>query len=777
MHKRRLLGILKYGKRLYSKEKFQQGGTITAASTPYDWRDDPYEKQIAAERLQRDKAAAAAKNKATTDYKFDSSFTPLKGGLSGSLSAAKDLFAKEQDGYFAKVSNTKFGIDWANSVAGKREYQRILAYGAELQSGLTNEKAIFDKAVTSLETGDGEVMAISGGAEGSMFVQEFKKFVGEDGKEQMSRAYKEIPTQAYQANLLLADNDPKKIIYAPQTVNTFVKWKRSIDKSRDSALINKYLTEGSASMETFYKENAVQLLKSANYSIDTKANTLMGTGDETVHLDVLQNSIKTMLGGGSGDGAQILTTKDVNNNAQVKAVIDNIYGKTLQSGIGSAKRMQASLRADALATPEVAAYGKKLAASGKKPLEQLAMMELFVKERMKISLVNRLVFAKHGKLTSETSGVEGIGGITNKPHNDIIAASIQANILAGDKNNPNSFEKEVTVNGETRVISTTMPGISDAIPNTKLELATQPTIGSNAILTSSANTSKMYLQNGEELNGIFGNMAKDGVPMRSRMVISKNAAVDVVYLPTIKGKPVPDFFNQESMSAIKISARKEYIKSSKAAGNDMSGINAEDLLPNDLGNPAALKGYQEWIAMGENVDQYKKIAATAKKGKDKTKALKDLKMAKDAMRTINVSMGKIAVAIGDKKIIMAPYASVSVIVNDDDSYNIADVIKKTRDGKLIVRESSSAEKSYMRDEVSKLPGYENVADAGTSIMDDYVSFKTFIPLNTPTLRKGDNSARENILLTNIEDKVIEYVTSMAISGDPTASQTVKFLSI
>ena len=236
MYKRKRTGLMPYSERKYSKKKLQSGGVVGSAGG-YDWRDDPYEQQLATAKMNREKADAKRSSKSSTGKMPTRTFTALSGGLTGSTEAAKSIFDQAKTQYFNQIKALgDQGIAWANSVGGQEAYQKVLDLGTSLQVKLKNEKEDFDKLKENLKDTDMNTLAITGNKAFAI-----KKTVDAEGK--VSGDFSFIKMDDYY-------NDPSQ--FEILTMNDFVNWKSNVDKNMRIDHMNDFLGKGALSQETFY---------------------------------------------------------------------------------------------------------------------------------------------------------------------------------------------------------------------------------------------------------------------------------------------------------------------------------------------------------------------------------------------------------------------------------------------------------------------------------------------------------------------------------------------
>ena len=771
MHRRKLLGILKYGERKRKNKKFQTGGSITASSAGYDWRDDPYEKQLAQERMARQKQAA--KKTTATSQKFSSTFSPITGGLKGSAISAQRDFSEKQNAYFGQV-NQPGGVEWANSAKGKAAYQALVNYGAQIQSRVTEEAANFKKAEEGLTAGDKEALAIFGDENGgTMFVKEGipTEEKNEDGTFKMQGVFREIAIADYERNQSLAADDKNRRTIIPQNIASFMHWKKNLDMSGNSSIIDKYMKNGASSMETFYKENAAALLKASNYSIDKDSTTLMG--EHSISFDDLKDGIKDMINGGTGNPSTHISSKNVSNSGQVAKVIDKIYTEAMRSGIGGADRMNASLRSEVFKDKSLGASLRAIRSDPKYKTERdkNAAVSRYIDGRMKVALVNRLVFAE--KLKVDTKSTPGSNDKVKSNADDLTAALV-GNVLSGTGTSKYEFSRTGPDGEVDGVYNTT--GVKDVIRSTDMELDKYPTLETNKKLRDSLATTDVYLEDGSQMVG--DDAIIKGNDIRSRMVLPKNANIDVVYLPTVNGEPVAQYFNSDQFIKIRKDSRDSYIKAYTKMHGKAPKYSSKDLMNNNNTHPNAAKEYRNWIAMGKYVSTYQSEFDNASAA-GKTAAKRKLEMAKAAQDAALAAASSMSNIMRGNNVSIMPYATTTVMMNDDGDLNIEEIVQKHLPDADI--STTSADHAYMEDVVNKIPGLEGVGDESNYWSSDTnVKFQVYMPLKDAVSRnQGKNTLKELLKNKGMLDKIINHVMDNSITYSDangiSTDQAIKFI--
>lgn len=731
MHNRKLLGIIKYGKRIYKKKKLQGGGSIAVTTSQYDWRDDPYEKQLAQERLANQKMAAK-KTTGGGGKKYSDTFSSLTGGFDGTRAIASQQFTGRQNEYRGMVQ--KKGIDWANSPEGHSAYQEVLDFGAELQERLKAE----DKEMTALSTGakdNLDTLAISGN---SMFV-----FANEGGK----KSYKEISVFDFNNNMSLADGDKSKAVYVPQTIGKFIDWKKRVDTSGDLTSVSRYLRDGSMNLTGYLKDNADPLLKSAQMTISKNGKTLIGASGKPINLDNLRTGLVDKINGGSGNLTEV--SKTASNDNQIMNVVVELTD-TLFNSSGDVNRLKDTLRAKVLSSTSVIERElQKIRGQYDTKKDRDIAFETYINKQMRIELVNSLMFKEKIKVTKETGG----GDDKTKPNGDATTNRIVDYVMNGVGGEKFGYMK--TVEGVTATFNTT-----SVVAKSFGELENidkKPSVADNPTLNAMGDTSKIYLEDGTLVTGQEG-LLKDARGGR-KLIIAPGSDVDNVWIPEINGKPNAHYYNQPKFIKIKLDTRKAYINYTKAVNKGFK-VKAEDLMAQNKADPDAYGDYVRWIASAGSVKDYTKQLKTLK-GQDKIDMMVKLKSAKAAAKAVGKAESDLAGALGNDKVALVRYAKVMTIVNDDGDLDLEEKLQEVY-GNMNIK-ASSADHTYMESTVNKIPGYEGIGDESNYFWADT---NVVAPMYFKMRSGGGgttNTMKENIKLQDVISDIDNYINQTTIT--------------
>ena len=765
MHKRKLTGILKYGKRIYPTKKFQAGGHIAVTTGEYDWRDDPYEKQLSAERLARQKQAAKTSN-ANSSGSFNSSFESLTGGLKGSREQYKKEFSQMQQGYLGAVQER--GVEWAKSPSGIAMYQQVLDFGAEKQQMLTAEGKLFDDLKKDAKKDMG-ALAISGN---DMFVAVVKPTgeVKDDGTPEMRTTFQEISIDEYTRNKSLAKDDPEKLEIIPRTLADFSTWKQQTYNPNSAHLIKKYLGKGAQSMETFYKENAEPLLKSAEVTIDKESKMLSGKGDMTISLVDIQETIDNIINGGDGSGASYVNTVTASSDKGVMRVVDHIFNQAISEGNSyDVKRLRNTLQAEVLSDPGVERQLQAIRTKGGTKEEIQGEIDTFMASRMKIALVNRLIFARKTKTKTEI----GENGHKVKGDMDGQTSAVTSWVMNGDRDNTMVFSRENK--DKKRKDKYVAVGMSNATKISELNIAENPLLSSNPIMEKDYDLKHIYLPDGTEITGeqgLFGEHHRES-GIEKMLILEPETGVDVVYVPEIDGKPNAFYFNQPRFTDLKDEMKQQYIDYLKDIGEG-EGLKVADLTEGNHIDKVAYGKYRDFINMYDKLEYYKQKFASST-GDAKVKAKKDLDMATKSAQMIVEGQSKLQIAFRGEKVELRPYGYVSVLANDDGGMDIEDKIQPHFEG--VSLDVSSADHTHMEkvQDSHNQGDYGNIYNPGHWLSDDNVKFRILVKVVSPAGRNGaGNNAREAMLMSKLEKEVKKFVNSGSLTSTLTPETTAGF---
>jgi hypothetical protein len=770
MHKRKLLGILKYGNRKYPKKKFQSGGTASSAGG-YDWRDDPYEKHLAQEKLAKQRMEARKNNKKTPGALTKlpaTSFTQLSGGLNGSLSSAQAIYSQAKDAYFDQIKSLgDQGIAWANSVDGRRAYQKVLDLGVTLQTRLKNEKAEYDKLVGDLEKTDRDTLAIS---ENKAFVKELSK----DDEGNLVGKFNVIDLDSYY-------EDPDK--YRILTLNDFANWKANYDKSMDTNLMSEFLGKGAISQESLYDNYIKDSIGDIGLEFVKDNIVLTGAnGNTTLEKDKVKQYIENIANGGSGFEDMPATYTEISSNKEkLNTLIDDIY-RRVKDSVPQSSRLISSMQAAVLANRDVQEELKKKKTPEEKRQYIFSEIKLLLASRV---LLNEKVKRKERK-NSE------VGGNNIKSDNDIINASGISYIVDGDNAKPYAWELPMKDGhkmiyeaqgisgggGEAALIGVDQSmGIKDDPEKAKENL-----LGKNTILRKNLNMQDVYIGYGLDIVDAENSKGdSQGTNLLDNLLIQPGSAIDTVYLPTIDGKPAITLMVQ--MRKQKLAVREEFIKSYNKHNPDKKiNIKADELFPGnkDEGKANAYKEYLRWLSYATQLDGLQK-QATSKDSTElqKETALKSYKMGKEAAKVMLVQASAVKKLLRGNKVVVKPFAKISVITNGDSwkgwfaGDNIIDTIEKHV--KSVLKLSGADAKNIDRvseqfvKKTDTYKGYvENMKlDKFNIGFDDNYIFDVFIPHKNRGISATYNgqNAKEAKQQAEIEEAITRVMNTYSNIGD------------
>lgn len=695
MRKRKVTGLLKYGK-IYSGNKpakLQYGGAFLAKD--YDWRDDPYEKELARNKLlqqrtdaqakrYRDAAKARAASGKTVKPPTIGKFAAIEGGLDGSRKAANAQFNQAQEQYFTAVAQDP---DWALSVDGQRAHQRISNMGSQLQSKIKAEKEVYDDAYSRMDNDDRAALAIS--KNGQMFVATTKGFDFIDMKTYLT--------------------DPKK--YEVANMGEFAHWKQSVDTSMDSNNTTQFLSQGAVGDITFRKDFLDDTAGKLQYEIDlTKGKGVKVAGAQgdyiaddarfSKDLDMLATGDYTLPEGAVG-------VKRYTPDASIREVVSKVY-KSIITGSKDSDRMLASLRS------EVLFDGRNRQALIKvPPAEREQALHKMVQAAL-IRKVYDLNYDKELKNSEGTSTTPDMGKSpppsSNPYYNSmntlVRSGEVQDNYVVGK-----TWESEVGT--QAQVSDLILPASRNAIPSQQLEINADPKAGENALKSNNLlsnpflggvaklDINNIYIENGTKFTDVMQgeNNARDY--LKNAATLAPDTPVAMVLMPIGKdGK----FKLKEALKLkdIKEGVKNDFIRS--VSKYETIATSARDLVGSSTSTDqvkADLARYNSWLQKGTAAEseKYRKIFENTPSSNvaAKKEARRNWLESKDAKEANENAENQIKGIMGETQ--LKPFYKVDVLINDDGRMKFMDgyenSVKATGIGKGYIKEASATEDDYM----------------------------------------------------------------------------------
>jgi len=776
-----------YSKRKYNTKKFQTGGVVGTAGG-YDWRDDPYEQQLAQAKLQRERMdvkKGQTKSKTSNIDKMPKlSFTPLSGGLTGSTRAAQAVYSQAKDALYSQVKALgDQGIPWLNSVDGQRAYQQVLDLGTSLQVKLKNEKEQFDKLNDSLNDTDMNTLAITGD----------KAFVGYQVKDSEGK----VKNQIGFVNLDDYYKDPSK--YQIMTMRDFSTWKANVDTSMDTETMNAFLGKGAISQETFYDDYikdkvgdiGLEFVKgtgNGNGMITLVGQN--GDGNSTFHKDNLRKYINSVIDGTTGlDNLPTSSTELKSNSEKLKGLIDTVY-KRVNDSVPQSSRLLATMQAAILQDKNNQATLSKLSS----PAERKA----WVNEQMKIELASRILLnEKIERKRVKNSGGGGSGPNPKSENSRQVAGMLAfvqtkegADTMDIDMPSASSDVNKMTfqavkIKGGV-VSSTTEIGVDASA--TDPEKAKQNFFGKNDYIQKNLKTDEVYTLFGGNLADALD--AENGTDSGKQLIgegllIEPNSSIDIVYLPTMDGKaPAVEFMQQ--MEGPKLAVREAFIKSYNAHHpKDKIKASARELMPNNL-NSTKNKDYTKflnWLQYAKDMDAYEKESKNPNKSKaDREVAMRRLAMGKEASKILTTQNNKAKAILKGRRVVLKAFAKVPVVANADSWYiyggnKINDVIEKGISKVFDKTFAKGAAKHFVKKKGAYGDYVENMGqDAVNPLSDNNYGFDVFVPFENAGKVASNNG--QNVLKARqqqeIQSAMEGIINGSTYMGDGDVDAMIKF---
>lgn len=682
MHKRKLFGLLPYGNRRYKKIKFQVGGSFTAVSKGYDWRDDPYEQQLAAEKLQRESAKYRGKGKpngnSTTLKNTD--FGVIDGGLIGATRAANAEFQKKINNYRQQIiAMGETGIEWANSPPGIQAFQDIKSWGQRVKLELIADKEAFDSASGKLKTQDKEALAMGNGA---IFVETKEGAVGS------------VSIDTYLSDDYIGNEN----VYTMK-VSRWETWKKNTDTSMDQNATQTVLVDGAVSESSIYEE----YLKGIDFGLNKTSR--MVSMDDGTRLDIndIRNGIASMVFTDTFYPNGIQLEKIKSNSKELNKFISSIMLK-VRGEYGGANRIMSSLQSAVLKN----SYHKQKM----RDMKTVAERKKYLNTQAELLLVNRVLLGEKSDISSSPTGSTkgNIGDSTSS-----IGAEITSNILTGDKSKKYVFGSRV---GDDQVVDYAAPGISNVMSKEELNLSEhseatdkekkENLLFSNKNLNKVSNMKDIYTASGAKVTDI---MPEAGL-IDNELLINPYENIDLVFLPTADGRPMMQEMSE--LYDVKIASRKRFLDFyNNLHQNDPFKVKPRDLTSTSSHAEAenAYAKYVEWVTLGtehweesiskdlkrKNLSQEAKIVL-----KERLEFSRNSQKAKEEFKT------QITTVLGNTPVIIKPFLAIPVLANNDGGWWTDNDIAKKIDEVLAEAVNANADdKSRPANSSQKTSGAEN----------------------------------------------------------------------
>jgi len=701
MRKRKIAGILMYGKRTYASngtQKFQSGG-VSAFGAGYDWRDDPYELMLLEQKAREKNAritASSRKKSGTTKPPKIEGFTALTGGLKSSRDAANAEFQQDQQAYYGAIKQN--GIEWLSTPDAQIMHQAIVNKGIMLESSLKSEKEEFDIADKSITDEDRQVYAIS--SLGNVMVQRKSE---ETGRSEVAK----VTLEDY------ANNTDKYQIMKIGDVST---WKRNYDYSRDNSIVQEFMQSGALGENTVFDRYFKGKKDYLQYSIDRTKGQIhlndgkMATGKMDGDTGVWSRGLDNIMKGADFYSGDLKDLKDTNSSTEiaVRKAADSLFNDVMSSA-ADRSILVASLRAEFLANNKSKAYLNTL----ETPKERMQFIDIGIKAL----LVSKILDAPKKKSGSDSEGGGGTGEVTFKANANLGVANYMA-FTKGNNIEQYTIGDEIDVDGETRVIDINMPMVRGAISTGALNIVKDPKatitdkkqnkLLSNSILDEQGDTSTIFSEKGQDFKKLLGSSTDVSTYFGDHTSLDPNKPVHMALIPFSNGEFVHG--KAKGLAKVKMKSREDFIKVMSTHGDKIT-TPASDLLPGNL-NPTAqndYKKYQDWVQSG-NAATVEKYREEAKGGGEK--ANNRFIRAKAAVETIKAAEIYITSIFGNKPVSLEPVFIVGII-GDGRKFGIKDKLGE------LVKDTTDKEEEFLED--------TNGVDTGW--FNDPVKFNVFIRAN------------------------------------------------
>jgi hypothetical protein len=764
MHKRKIVGILKYGTRVYTgadkTPKFQEGGSV-AVSRGYDWRDDPYEimllRQKTAQEIEGTRAAAKAERAAKpTNYGLKSidTFDALKEGLPVTNRQINAIAEKEEEAYYDKVRQS--GGQYAATMEGQIEFKKLANHHTKLETAAKEEAENFKTALSAIDPSDRNTLAVS--AEGGVMVRDTS---GKGGRVSMSD--------------YLANTDKFSIM----KINEFADWKKNEDTGLQSNLIDEFLKSNPVGDGTFkktfidpkqdmikyaFKNN--QLVLKAQESETGKDEYVMDAGQFKAGLNNL------LMNQGFYTGTDVQESSQ-NPNKQLD-VVNSIY-TDIMNGASSRSQLEASLTAEALSSNAVVAN-----IASKSTLKE---KQEYLDNYKKNLLVKKIV---DPNTKSSDGGSSSGDDVKNKPKTSAFFGDMLAIF------DPTELEQYTIGVGVTpaqgkKVNDVNMPTIKGAISPSDLALELDPKAdptkkSANNILTNKAisvytDNNEFYLPDGTRLSKVLGSNAEARNFLGDDTVIAKNQSCHITYVP-MDDKNNVMIKESLAMAPLKMSVRRRFLESVKGKLTQWDektqtnipytiSTKAEDLLPGNI-DPKAQSDLNEFYLWLEKGTDYRKYQQKAKEGgADKMNAYLMAKDAAESIKGVSIAFDKV---FKGRKTHMQPMLVTNIVFDDDDKNVKESIDKLTAAGGFgagLVKEASASDKAFLQD--------TNGIDHTNFNVDHVYTMPVFTKLKS--LPKVAAEQGENAIsiaqFNTINDKIKGFVDRQQVTSNPGEYSLIK----
>lgn len=766
MHKRKNLGIIKYGPRLSKNKlsiKFQQGGFVSVSSG-YNWREDPYELMLLKQEQaggsgrgygsgRKSSGSGSSSTKLPKDPKVPK-FELLTGGLTSSRNTLNSLYAQEHNKFQEKARTV--GTSWLASYEGQNAYNDLMNRGIQYQSALDSEKEDFDNASKGLTVTEKDVYAISSN-NNTIMVRD-----RETGKAEEKT---------------MADYTANVESYVPMKLSDFIEWKKKEDTSIDSnGLINRYINNRALSPEKAYETYIEPKEDSINYIVN-KGMISEKTDKGVVPIDSI-NNWKEVMHTISKNGL----SEYYKNNADQAAVYETMFKSIYTSVMSSTEdgsRLAASLDSELLHDNMFKAALYNVPKAGRPKFMQDQRNILLVSKVMKQDIFKGEEAEKSKSTTIKNPYLGVLADISTGVGSDMYTIGANTGI-AGDSDN--------------RVVTTSLPTQVGAISPAKLNIATTPeeykknTKNNNLITNTETDkmsyTNIIYAANGEKAHNISG-----VTPTQFNSYVQKNTALapsanaNVVFLPfresdnsvLLELLPLVDKYRLNSKEAF-LKVNNELASKFPKSGIKKINLEAGSILPggNTKAKQDAYRRYTTWLADGTE-DNVAKLQKELNTSKTRDAAIR-LAMANTAFNQVNT-----LAAIMEKNykgIIMAPMLQTTNIVDSEGDIDFkTDYIENAKAkgfGEHLIKDVTDG--GY-KDHMNEVMDIDNFSWNPAAAEYQETVFYTRIKSLSKMLSEGIDETTKASLdeASAVEREYLDNISKMSALSTPSVANVLKIL--
>jgi hypothetical protein len=682
MHRRKNIGIIKYGSRLTKNkpvQKLQTGGSASVVSG-YEWREDPYELMLMKQESQgygrgsKGRSSSRSKSPSLAKDPKLGNFDILEGGFKGTRDALNSSYKALQQQYANDVLSNPPA--WVSSIESQQAYQKVVTTGQEYQEILKREQKQFEDAKGKLNKDDPDTLAMSDN--NNMMVRDKK-----------TGQYAFLGLGSYLDNMST---------YDPVKLKDFMNWKENTDQSGaggSTQLINEFMVNNAISPEAVNKNYVVPKLPVIKY---IKENGLIvPNGDEKFDKSMAKARVETwaetIRAGMSNTKPQGVTENAAQDIMRsLKVVYDGVL-----DGTEDASRLKVSLYAEVL---------KNL--THRDAMEALGTKEekfRYLEKQARLALVNKI----YVKGTSEDKSSSGESGGNKGKSNPIMAGMynladgnevsgyiVGSDFMTGEDKKDRRVIDIITpkVNGVGKAGD--MGLVKEAEALSKRE-DNPNTITGNPFLRSTSDTSEIYLENGLRFNTEFGSDASTKF-VESSMRMAPGTDADMVYI-FMDGEDNMTMHEGDKIVNQKLNNRKAFLKIHNEMAKSYSDMEHLDVDPNNMlpgatgANGEAYTLFQNWA---DTSTKYKELNKYAKANPNDKQAARRRGMSYAAVKMREQSEETLA-SLNTKQ--LKQMIKVTVLVDADGAIDIRKIGEKyAKDrnyGQGMIKDADSGDKSFM----------------------------------------------------------------------------------